>query len=52
MPILVNPCSILKHMKINHKEEFIAFEKEYVIDAYISKSLPKYENIPQGFPED
>ena len=38
-------------MKRNHKEEFLAFEKEYVTDAYISKSLPKYQNLTQGFLE-
>ena len=47
-----DPRSILKHMKGKHKEEFIAFEKEYVLDVYISKALPNFENLTQGVLED
>ena len=39
----VDPLSTLKHMKRINTKEFIAFEKEYVLETYLSKALPKYE---------
>ena len=37
--------SVLKHIKGNHKEEFMNFEKEFVIDQYLLYSLPTYEEL-------